>query len=31
MREAALLVARDMPLEYASSMERSMDDLGPEL
>lgn len=31
MREAALLVARDAPLELASAMEPSMDDLGPEL
>ena len=31
MREAALLVTRDMPLEYASPVEPSMDDLGLEL
>jgi hypothetical protein len=31
IREAALLVARDMPLDHASPMEPSMDDLGPEL
>jgi hypothetical protein len=31
MREAALLVTRDTPFEHGSSMEPSMDDLGPEL
>jgi hypothetical protein len=31
MREAALLVAHDMPLDHVSSLAASMDDLGLEL
>jgi hypothetical protein len=31
MREAALLVTREMPLKHSSAMEPPIDDLGPEL